>query len=236
MITLFSIIKEDWNSSMDTDLNTLIKAQSNLSSFQLMNPYSAENVDITISEIENKLKNRKYHIEETNIWEIYKELYWYTQFQVNLWEYLNFYKSLRDKYNVVLEYLTENIKYKNEIVIRNKVSTIFKNKEEEISNLLVENEQKKLTTIENKFLTTKIQNIEDKYNHQLSPYLWNKLNANLQNQIKRDKILLEFQRKILIIEKIVWYFEIRYKTFQEEINTHKKVIDNLVFLINNLNK
>jgi len=52
--------------------------------------------------------------------------------------------------------------------------------------------------------------------------------------LKKDKTLLELNRKFLIIEKIVGYLDYRYKSFNEQIRSYKKIIENLVFLNQNL--
>jgi len=233
MITLNSIIGEEWNSPIDNEVNALISSQPQLEGFKLVSPFSSQIIDIFINEIETHLKNRNLKLTQENINEAYKELHWYTQYQLNLWEYLNYFKNIRGKYKTVLEYLIEVKKYNFEVEIQGKIKTIYWKKEKELINFEKDFIWKKMTTTENKFLWSKIQVIEDKYASELFHYTWTKLNHTVLWKLNRDKLLLEYKRKILIIEKIVWYIDQRYKAFQEQIMSNKKIIDNLIYLYNN---
>jgi len=236
MITLLQIIWEEWNNPIiDGPLKETLDKNLKID-FNLKNPFSLTWVDLLINEIETHLKNTNIQLSQNNIQEAYKELYWYTWYQINLWEFLNEYKNLRAKYKMILDYLTEILKTKIEEDIKQETKKLYKEKNEEILNLEKSLIDKKLTTIENKFLTSKLQWIEDKYNALLLHYTPQKINNTILNRIKKNQIILELQRKINILEKITWYFDFRYKGFQEQINSYKKIIDNLVFLYNNTNK
>jgi len=235
MITLLSIIKEEWNNPLiDNKIKQVL--EKNLWNVKLENPYSLTWVDILVNEIENHLKTTKLELSQSSINEAYKELYWYTSMQMNLWEFVNEYKNLKAKYKMILDYLMEYYKIQAENQIKIKVKEIYKNKNFEIRELEQSIADKKMTAVENKFLSTKLATIEDKYNAELLSFSPTKINATIYSRLKTNQDIIELERKINILEKITWYFDYRYKTFQEKINTHKKIIDNLVFLYNNANK
>jgi len=233
MITLNSVIGEQWTSPQDEIIKKMFE-QIQIQSFDLVSPFSYATVDTFINEIETHLNSRNLQLTQESINFAFSELNWFTQYQINLWDFLNFYTNISRKYKTVIEYLNEIRRQNFENDIQAKIKNIYTSKNKELIELEKSYFWKKLSTSENKFLNSKIQIIEDKYSSQLLMYTWPKLNNTIFSMLKKDKTLLELNRKFLIIEKIVGYLDYRYKSFNEQIRSYKKIIENLVFLNQNL--
>lgn len=232
-ITLFSIINEQWeNQPIDTEIQKSLITHKVLSYYSqnlLISPYSTA-LDTLIQDYEVYLQSRKNTLDNNDINEMYKQVYYFTQIQSNLTVYLNHFRSKVDQFKFVFEIYTELIKQQLEAEYAKKVTILYAQKEKEMQEIERTYNNKQISVNESKFITMKINNISEKYEILIGQYTWTRLNNLILSQLKTNLLLNEIKRKTQILESIVGYFELRFKNFQEEIMSGKKVIDNLSFL------
>lgn len=232
-ITLSSIINENWNNpEIDTLITQWITTHKVLKYIWtgVMDTPFISAVDNIVQDFETRLLTRKQVIDENDMWQIYKDIYYYTQIQSNIAVYLNWYRNKVTQMKQVLEIFTELQKQQFENLYNSKLDEIYKERDKELTEFESNYTWKEISTNEMKFVTMKLNSLNSKYDSKIAQYTWMRFNSLVNSQLKTSSVLNEIRRKLSILEAIVWYFELRFKNFQEEIMSWKKVIDNLSFL------
>jgi len=93
-------------------------------------------------------------------------------------------------------------------------------------------DKKGLSTSEMKFISSQMSNIDSKYDSQISMSSGMRATNAIATELKKDPYSNELKRKLLILDSSITYIEKLFKVCQEQVNTHKKVIENLMFLYN----
>lgn len=232
-LTLFNIIGETWeNPAIDPEILKSLTTHKVLWFYGnnlLSSPYSPL-LDTIVNDFEVFLQTRKWVLDNNDMNEAYKQIYYFTQIQSNVANHLNHFRARVNQYKFVYEVYTELIKQQIDADCSKKITELYKQKEKEMLDLEKTYTEKATSTSENKFITIKINNITEKYDTLISQYTGTRLNNLINSQLKVNLILNEIRRKTQILETVVWYFELRFKNFQEEIMSWKKIIDNLSFL------
>jgi len=235
MITLYKIIPEQWeNQKVDLELRQLILSHPVLKYLWesvLESPFTQE-VNWIVNTFEERHITQTFELKNEDMTKLYKDIYFYTQIQVNMVEAINKYERIVKKYKLIEESFLSNIKEQLEKFYNSKITTLTREREKELTEY--DNsfkEKKNLSSSEMKFISMKLSNIQSKYEVSISQYTWNRLNYLISSKIKSNKLILEIKRKKDILESILNYFELRYKNCQEQIMSWKKVVDNLSFLI-----
>lgn len=232
-VTLFNIINEAWeNPSLDTEIQKSLTTHKVLSFYSnnfLTTPYSPS-VDTLVTDYEIYLLSRPKVMDSNDLNEIYRQVAYFTQIQSNLSIYVNHYRTRVNQFKFVSEIYTELIKQQLDAEHAKKVRDLYEKKDKELQELEKQYAGKTVSTTDSKFVALKVANISEKYDILIWQYTGVRLNNLLASQLKVNLLLNEIRRKTQILESIVWYFELRFKNFQEEIMSGKKVIDNLSFL------
>lgn len=230
------VIQSPWESPLDANYASLWGEESVLallwSDMSQYNPYSSE-LDVILDELDTKLKSLKRDFTDGDVAEAYQNLYYFTQIQANI---NNFIPNLQHKYDklkimdeIYSTYKKDSLeKTMNETVITNHNKR--QTEQKELRDLYTD--KKGLSTSEMKFISSQMSNIDSKYDSQISMCSGMRATNAIATELKKDPYSNELKRKLLILDSSITYIEKLFKVCQEQVNTHKKVIENLMFLYN----
>lgn len=231
------VLWSPWHSPLDQNYPTLFSQDHILSSLcsniSLFSPYRPD-LDTLLDEFDKKLRNlKKDFTSQGDVTGAYWELYWFTQVQGNFVPYITQYKQNLEKLKLLEEILTFYTRANCEKEAEQVIEQAQKKRVEK--NRLLDQEypkKKDITTNEMKFITLKMNDIEKEMDLKIAPYTGQRAQYTIQTKIKSDIYINEIKRKILIVEGAIEYLEKLFKLCQEQVNTHKKIIENLIFLYN----
>ena len=112
-ITLFNIINETWeNPNIDAQIQASLNTHKVLSFYSqnlLVSPFTPL-IDAIVNDYEVFLQSRKNVLDNNDMNEAYKQVYYFTQIQSNLSINLNNFRAKVDQYKFVYEIYVELIK------------------------------------------------------------------------------------------------------------------------------